>query len=82
MENATGLLVILAISAAHLSLNRIYFGVKRVEMKMKRVVAFTAFIAVANLALSWVLLPPLGVLGAGVAWLSSQSVVAMIVMML
>ena len=49
---------------------------------MKRVVAFTTFIAVANLALSWVLLPPLGVLGAGVAWLSSQSVVAMIVMIL
>jgi O-antigen/teichoic acid export membrane protein len=81
-ENATELLWILGVSALPLSLNSIYFSTKRVEMKMKGVIAFNAFITVATLALSWVLMPHIGILGAGVAWLSSQSAVALIVIIL
>jgi len=76
-ENATKLLRILALSLMPVSLNAIYFGVKRVEMKMKSVIGLTAFIAVATLVPSWVLLPQMGILGVGVAWLSSQGVVAL-----
>ena len=81
-ENATSLLRVLAISAIPLSLNQIYFGAKRVEMKMKSVIVLTAFIAVATLTLSSVLLPRMGILGVGVAWLSSQGTVALAIIVI
>lgn len=74
-ENATTLLRILAISALPLSLNQIYFSVKRVEMKMKGVVGLSVFVAIATIALSYVLLPRMGIIGAGIAWLAGQGVV-------
>jgi len=79
-ENATTLLWILALSALPFSLNNIYFAVKRVEMKMKKLVGLSAFMAVIALVLSYVLLPQMGILGAGVAWLTSQVLVAMLIM--
>ena len=81
-ENATSLLRVLAISALPLSLNNIYFGVKRVEMKMKSVVLLNAFIAIATLGLSWFLLPRMGITGVGVAWLSSQGAVALAIIVI
>lgn len=78
-ENATKLLWILAVSAVPVCVNVVYFGVKRVEMKMKSVIVFTAFIAIGTLALSRVLLPQMGIVGAGVAWLSSQGAVALVI---
>lgn len=75
-ENAANLLRVLAVSAAPLSLNFIYFAVKRVEMQMRGVVGLSALMVVATLALSWLLLPRMGVLGVGIAWLSSQGAVA------
>ncbi|MGB2852963.1 MAG: MATE family efflux transporter, partial [Dehalococcoidia bacterium] len=81
-ENATSLLRVLAVSALPLSLNQIYFGAKRVEMKMKSVIVLTAFIAIATLALSSVLLPRMGILGVGVAWLSSQGTVALAIIVI
>ena len=78
-ENAAGLLRVLAVSALPLSLNYIYFSRKRVEMKMKSVIILAAFIAMATLVLSYFLLPRMGILGVGVAWLSSQGIVALIV---
>ena len=80
-EHATGLIRILAVSALPLSLNHIFFGVKRVEMKMGSVVLLNALIAAGTLALSWVLLPSMGITGVGIAWLSSQSVVAIVVIL-
>ncbi len=78
-ENATRLLQILAISALPLSLNYIYFSAKRVEMRMKGVVALSGFIVVTTLALSFVLLPRLGILGAGVSYIVAQVVAALVV---
>lgn len=77
-ENATKLLWILALSALPLSLNYIYFSIKRVEKRMKSVIGLTAFIALATLGMSYFLLPQMGILGIGVAWLSSQGVAAVI----
>lgn len=76
-ENATKLLWIVALSALPLSLNYIYFSIKRVEMKLKGVVGLSGFIAIATLALAYVLLPQIGILGAGVAWLVSQGIAAL-----
>ena len=79
-EQGTWLLRILTLSALPLSLNYVYFGVRRVEMKMKGVIGLTAFTAVATLGLSYFLLPRMGIEGAGVAWLASQSVASIFIM--
>ena len=81
-DNATNLLRLLVLSLVPGSLNQIYFGVKRVEMKMKSVICLSAFIAIITLALSWVLLPQMGIVGAGVAWLSSQGAAALVIILL
>jgi len=78
-ENATRLLWILAVSALPQSINYIYFGVKRVQKKMKDVIWLTALIAVCTLVLSWVLLPRMGILGAGIASLISQGIAALLI---
>ena len=81
-ENATRVLWVLALSAVPLSLNYIYSGVKRVEMKMESVICLNAFITITTIALSWILLPRMGIMGAGVAWLASQSIAALVVIVL
>ena len=81
-DNATNLLRLLVLSLVPGSLNQIYFGVKRVEMKMKSVICLSAFIAIITLALSWFLLPRMGIVGAGVAWLSSQGAAALVIILL
>lgn len=75
-QNATPLLRILAISALPVGINSIYFGVARVEKRLKAVVGLSAFVAVATLGLAYLLLPSLGINGVGVAWLASQGAVA------
>ena len=39
---------------------------------MRSVIAPSAFIAIVTLGLSYVLLPRIGIIGAGIAWLASQ----------
>jgi O-antigen/teichoic acid export membrane protein len=77
-ENATHLLWILALSALPMSVNYVYISIKRVEMKMRMGVVSSLFIAVVTLVLSYVLLPRIGIIGAGVAILISQSAAAII----
>ena len=77
-ENTTRLLRILAISAFPLSINYVYFTMKRVEMDMKSVIGLNAFIAVVTMALSYILLPRIGIIGAGISWLVAQGITAVI----
>ena len=77
-ENATRLLWVLAASALPVSINHVYLSIKRVEMRMKSVIRLVVFTAFVTLALSYFLLPQMGILGAGVAWLIGQGVVAVI----
>ncbi|MBT9150487.1 MAG: hypothetical protein DDT40_00659 [candidate division WS2 bacterium] len=46
---------------------------------MKGVIGLTAFIAIATLGISYLLLPQMGILGAGIAWLVSQSIIALMI---
>jgi len=78
-ENATKLLWLLALSTLPASLNRIFFSIKRVEMRMKVVVGLGGFIVVTTLALSYVLLPWVGIIGVGLARLVSEGIVALVV---
>jgi O-antigen/teichoic acid export membrane protein len=79
-ENATTLVRILAISSLPLAVNIVYLAIKRVEKKLKVIVSLTALVAVVTLGLTYLLLPHMGINGAGIAWLISQAVIALVIM--
>jgi O-antigen/teichoic acid export membrane protein len=76
-ENATTLLRILTLSALPLAVNTVYLYIKRVEKRLHILIGVTALLGVMTLALSYVLVPRLGITGTGVAWLISQGAVAL-----
>ena len=78
-ENATTLLRILAISALPFAINITYLSIKRVEKKLKALVGLTTFTAAVTLVLTYLLLPWIGINGAGIAWLATQGIVALMV---
>jgi len=78
-ENATHLLRILAVSAVPFSLTFVYFGIRRVQMKMKSVVWLSFFMVTIVLGLSYVLLPRMGIEGGGIAWFISQCILAVLI---
>ncbi|HUV45338.1 MAG TPA: oligosaccharide flippase family protein [Dehalococcoidales bacterium] len=78
-ENATTLLWVLAVSAIPVGLNHTYFTVKRVQKRMRGVIGLSAFIAVVTMVLSYLLLPRVGIIGAGISWLIPQAIVAVAV---
>jgi Na+-driven multidrug efflux pump len=45
----------------------------RVEGRLQRSAALSLSMSVLALLLAWILLPPLGIAGAGVAWLIAQT---------
>jgi O-antigen/teichoic acid export membrane protein len=78
-ENATTLVRILAIGSLPLAVNIVYLAIKRVEKRLKVIVSLTAFVAVVTLGLTYLLLPHMGINGAGIAWLISQLVIALVI---
>ncbi len=76
-ENAATLLRLFAVSAFPVAVNYLYFGTMRVQRRMRMVVLLVALAGAATLALSYLLLSRMGITGAGVAWLVSQSCVAL-----
>jgi len=78
-DNTTRLIWIIAPSVIPLSINYIYLSIKRIEKRMKSAVALSAFVAAVALGLSYILLPDMGILGAGVAWLAGQAGAALFV---
>ena len=77
--DATRLLWIFIVAVFPLSINRIYFGAKRVQKRMKSVVFLAGFIAAVTLGLSYILLEhtEMGIIGVGVAWLAAQTLAAL-----
>ncbi len=72
-EQATRLLWVLALSTLPMTANSLFFSVSRVLQRMGRVIAWTSWILGVTLVLSFLLLPRMGVLGCGVAWLSAHT---------
>lgn len=78
-ENATTLVRILAICSLPLAVNIVYLAIKRVEKKLKVIVSLTALVTVVTLGLAYLLLPHTGINGAGIAWLVSQAIIALMI---
>ncbi len=76
-EAGTHLLWILALAAIPASINFVYFGVIRTEKRLKEIIFITAAIAFGTLLISYLLLPWFAILGTGMGWLMTSSVVAL-----
>jgi len=81
-QNAVTLLQVLTITALPLSINSLYFTIKRIQKTMKSVILMTGFISIVTLGLSYVLIPHMGLLAAGIGWLSANSAVALFIIII
>lgn len=79
---STALLWVLALSAIPITVNSLYFSVRRVQNRMNQVLMCMGWILGVTLSLSIVLLPRMGITAAGVAWLVAHGSVAMLIMAL
>ncbi|MEE9400020.1 MAG: polysaccharide biosynthesis C-terminal domain-containing protein, partial [Dehalococcoidales bacterium] len=70
------LLWILTISSLPLSINHLYTTILRVTARIKEIVVIWAFIAIAVLGISYLVMPETGIIGIGYAWLGIQCLVA------
>ncbi len=67
-----GLLVLLAISALPDAISNVAVGICRVTQRLKYSTMLNLGILVVTLASAWELMPLLGIVGVGVAWLGAQ----------
>jgi O-antigen/teichoic acid export membrane protein len=66
------LLLLLVISAVPDAITNVYVAVLRVRQRLRHAALLNLSMAALTLGLAWVLLPQLGIAGAGLAWLSAQ----------
>ncbi|MBA7642411.1 hypothetical protein ES703_50104 [subsurface metagenome] len=78
-QNALTLLWILALATIPMAITRVYVTIKRVQLKNRPIIAIYAFTAICALALSYVLMSSMGLLGIGIAWLATQVIIAAVV---
>lgn len=78
--NALHLLWVLCLSSLPFGINRIYTSILRVTNRIKELMAIWGFIAVAVLLASYLIMPIIGIIGIGYAWLGAQAVVAIYVL--
>jgi O-antigen/teichoic acid export membrane protein len=69
-----GLLILLAISALPDAVSNVAVVVFRVTQRLRYSIALNLGILVVTVVGAWVLMPPLGIAGVGVAWLGAQTI--------
>jgi len=79
VEKALPLLRVLTVSGVPMAINTIYVTRKRMERKMWPVIIIYAFIACFTVGVGYALMDRTDLLGMGVAWLVSNSLVAVVV---
>jgi O-antigen/teichoic acid export membrane protein len=78
-KEAFPLLRVLSVSGIPLAINTIYVTQKRMERKMWPVILIYAFIACFTVGVGYALIDRTDLLGIGIAWLASNSLVAVVV---
>ena len=74
------LLRLLTLAVVPHGINAIFLSVARVRRQVGRVVIVQGTLAGLSIALSLVLLGPFGILGVGIAWLTAQTLVAIVLL--
>ncbi len=72
----SGLLRVLALAAIPNIVTSVFVSISRVQRKMRRVIVTLGTLCVLVLSFSAYLLPRFGIIGAGIAWLTAEIVVA------
>ena len=78
-ENAFPLLRLLTVSGIPMAINTIYVTQKRMERKVWSVILIYAFVACFTVGVGYALIDRTDLLGIGIAWLVSNSLVAVVV---
>jgi O-antigen/teichoic acid export membrane protein len=78
-ENATTLLLILAIASIPLAFNTIYITLKNIRKEVATVVKINTIIALGTLGLSYIFIGEMGLIGVGIGWIVSQTIVTAII---
>ena len=78
-QNGLPVLQVLTISALPLSVNYLYFTIKRIEKAMGSVIMITRFVSLAVLIFSYVFLPRIGLLAVGIGWLGTNTIAALFI---
>ena len=78
-ENATDLLRLLAIANFPFAINVLYFAQKRVEKKTTIIIILAVLSGAITIGLSELLLTGMGITGVGIAFLSGQGAIAVII---
>jgi O-antigen/teichoic acid export membrane protein len=78
-ESASRLVRLLALSSLPLALNSLYFHIRWVQKKMRGVIILSGLLTAGTLLLGYLLMPRMGIDGAAVAWLGSQTAIMVIV---
>jgi O-antigen/teichoic acid export membrane protein len=78
-NEGSALLRLLALAAIPNTINAVYVSVARVERRIGNIVVLLGVLAAAVLGLAVVLLPALGITGVGLAWLTAQTLCAVVV---
>jgi O-antigen/teichoic acid export membrane protein len=71
-EDGYALLMIFIVAAIPDAITNVYVSVLRAQRRFKFATLLTCGMAVLAIVLTAILLPPLGIIGAGIAWSSSQ----------
>jgi O-antigen/teichoic acid export membrane protein len=75
-----GLLVVLVLSAVPDAVTNVAVAIYRVEGRLRQAAGLNLAMSAMTLAIAWVLLPHVGIVGAGLGWLIAQSAGALFVL--
>jgi O-antigen/teichoic acid export membrane protein len=78
-REGSGLLRVASLGVLPFGLNVLFLAVARVQGRGRAILSVQVFLTVVTLGLSIVLLPQLGIVGVGVAWLAANGAVAVVV---
>lgn len=78
-RHGLGLLTVLIVSAVPDAITNVYVAVLRVQRRLGQAARLNLGMAALALLLAWLLSPPLGITGAGWAWLCAQCVGSIVV---
>jgi O-antigen/teichoic acid export membrane protein len=82
VQAALKLLQILAISSIPVAFNALYMAIERSRKRTKFIIYIYAFIALATIGGGYLLMQTMGIFGTGIAWLVSNLLVALIIVLL
>jgi O-antigen/teichoic acid export membrane protein len=80
-ENALSLLRVITFSSLFVAVNHVYYSVLKVQGRVRELIVLRGFIALATLIGTYIITPTTGIVGVGYAWIASQAVVSVYIML-